>query len=474
MNKKKVRILKTQLESFKNVHYGEITYVNYYNAEYRATLNKNDIIGIYGQNGSGKTAMVEALDVLKYILSGQEIPYPVFEGLIDNDIETKMTTIFYAECLNNKYKVQYTFSLKKVLETKKINICDEELIIWQRGAQWKSKKKIHFRNPFYNASSILDGKKLFVESEPANYFGKLSFYKAIDQMAIFCGQRNISLFFNEFIDKNLTAINDNNEEALQLLEVLNALYDFGRWGMQVIKVSQLGQINTNAVLPINVHSEAGNIILQGCLPMFVNGHAQIPENTFNLLQHAIKAINTAISSIIPDLQIRIDNTQEEVIEDGTKIIQIDSYSVRNGKSILTKYESEGIKRIVSLLNAMIAYYNDSNVCLIVDELDSGIFEYLLGELLQVFRYEAKGQLIFTSHNLRVLEKLENDNIICSTINPKNRYIKLQGIEKNNNKRDFYIRALALGGQKEDLYDSSELDNIGYTFRKAAKEDFFNP
>ena len=74
---------------------------------------------------------------------------------------------------------------------------------------------------------------------------------------------------------------------------------------------------------------------------------------------------------------------------------------------------------------MVSAYNQPSVCLVVDELDAGIYEYLLGELLGELQKEMKGQLIFTSHNLRVLEKLDYKNIICSTINPKNRYIKEQ-------------------------------------------------
>ena len=102
----------------------------------------------------------------------------------------------------------------------------------------------------------------------------------------------------------------------------------------------------------------------------------------------------------------------------------------------------------------------------VDELDAGIFEYLLGELVGLLADGAKGQLIFTSHNLRVLERLDKKNIICSTVNPNNRYISLKGIEKNHNKRDFYIRSVVLGGQKERLYDNSELQDMNYAFKKA--------
>ena len=69
-----------------------------------------------------------------------------------------------------------------------------------------------------------------------------------------------------------------------------------------------------------------------------------------------------------------------------------------------------------------------------------------------------------------MEKLDKKNIICSTINPENRYISLKGIEKTHNHRDFYIRTLVLGGQKEKLYDDTELQDMGYAFRKAGSTE----
>ena len=59
-NKFLVRIIKNELIDFKNVNYGEVRYINYSSVEKEAVLQKNDIVGIYGQNGSGKTALVEA------------------------------------------------------------------------------------------------------------------------------------------------------------------------------------------------------------------------------------------------------------------------------------------------------------------------------------------------------------------------------------------------------------------------------
>ena len=97
-----------------------------------------------------------------------------------------------------------------------------------------------------------------------------------------------------------------------------------------------------------------------------------------------------------------------------------------------------------------AYYLDS-FTLAIDELDAGIFEYLLGELLQTFEESGRGQLIFTSHNLRPLEVISKKFLYFTTTNPKNRYIKLKGIGNSTNLRNTYFRELILCNQDEELY-----------------------
>lgn len=462
-----VRIIKSELENFKNVRFGEIKYMNYSNAMYHAKVEQHDIVGIYGQNGSGKTAMVEALDILKCILSGEEIKYSIYEGLLSTDKITKITTYFYIEHMDNKYKAKYELELQKNVSEKKIQLNSEKLTYWMRGATWKSERSLLIRNPFYDTDAILENIKVNIETKHPNYYKNIGFVTSIQNLSIFCAQKNISLFFNNLITKTFSNVVEDNNEEYVLSEVIKGLYEFGKLYFQVVKVNQLGAINNNIMIPVNMHCESENVIMQGCLPMFMNGHCEVPEDVYKQLKYATNAINIALRAIIPNLSIELTTVSEEINSEGVKLIQVEAYSIRDGKKFLTKYESEGIKRIISLLNYLISLYNYPEICLVVDELDSGIFEYLLGELLGVLCDEAKGQLIFTSHNLRVLEKLDTKNIICSTTNPDNRYIRLKGVEKNNNHRDFYIRSIVLGGQKEELYDETELQSIGYAFRKAS-------
>lgn len=465
-NKFLVRILKTTIENFKNVNYGEVKFMNHGCIEKNARIENTDIVGLYGQNGSGKTALVEALDILRYIISSEEIPYKEYAGILSRELPVCISTVFFIEKDDLKYKARYDAFIRANDKRKRIELYKEKMTYWLRGASWKAERDIEFTNPYYETEDIIEQRDLSVASNNMNKFNGIKFLTSMQNLAIYCSQRNVSVFFNSQVLKSLKSIQD--AEAESLYNVIAALRHFGRAALHVIKVNQLGDINMNRIIPLNVHFETESSVIQGCLPLLVNGQGELPVSLFSIFSATIDAINIAIRSIVPKFQIEIE--QKNTIEkaDGKKYVQVEIISNRDGKKFLIRYESEGIKRIVSILNYLISVYNNPGVCLVVDELDSGIFEYLLGELLGIMHKEMKGQLIFTSHNLRILEKFDTKNIVCSTTNPDNRYIRLSGIDKNNNKRDFYIRAITIGGQKEELYDEDDLIAMGYAFRKAGR------
>ena len=68
MNNSIVRIESVSIKNFKNVVNGNLSLGNT-RKSYKAS-----IVGLYGQNGSGKTALIDAIALLKYALCGQAIP----------------------------------------------------------------------------------------------------------------------------------------------------------------------------------------------------------------------------------------------------------------------------------------------------------------------------------------------------------------------------------------------------------------
>lgn len=465
-----VRIISSEIKNIKNVAYGKIAYMNDSAVRYRAKIENNDIVGIYGQNGSGKTALVEALAMLKSILTGIPISYNEYSGLLSEEGENFLNTVFFIQDADDKYLVEYEVLLKSDNKYKKINIDKEYLRYWRRGSTWKTKREIEFSNPYYDKKKLFSNIKAELKVSN-NKLKNTKFADIVQNASIHCADDGLSIFFNSgAIDLYL-----NNKSKLSLEEtifskIIISLSEFGKGYFQVVKVGQLADVIKGDIVPLNVHEESNKTIIHGCLPLFIDGIAKMPEAVFDKISGITKSINIAIASIIPDLKIELKVSEKIVDKDGINILMVEAYSVRGNRKFSTRYESEGIKRIISLMSCLIAVYNIQGFCLVVDELDAGIFEYMLGELLGVMNDEAKGQLIFTSHNLRVFEKLGSKNIVCTTTNAYNRYIRLTGVEKNNNFRDFYLRDILLGGQEEELYDDSSLMSIGYAFRKAANID----
>ena len=168
---------------------------------------------------------------------------------------------------------------------------------------------------------------------------------------------------------------------------------------------------------------------------------------------------------IPHLVLSVYDAGKELTEEGESACRVELVSLKNGKAIPLRYESEGIIKIISLVNLLLFVYNNPSVCLVIDEFDASIFEYLLGEIVLIFSKNALGQLIFTSHNLRILEMIDKDNIIFSTSNAENRYIRMTG-SRRANLRDRYISSILLGGSKENMYEETDTYEIGKALKDA--------
>ena len=236
----------------------------------------------------------------------------------------------------------------------------------------------------------------------------------------------------------------------------------------VINNEHSGPISMNLVLPVAFYLRDGEHITTGDLPIRIDEPSVVTKRQFQLAQTIIDGMNIVLKNVIPGMEVEVHNFGEQLLDNGDTGYKIELLSKRGEISIPLKYESEGIVKIVSFLNVLICVYNNPSMCLVIDELDSGVFEYLLGELLAVFSDGGKGQLIFTSHNLRALEMLGKKSILFSTTNPCNRYIRLQTVQTNNNLRDLYLRSLTLGGQKEEMYEETDSVAIGRAFRRAGK------
>lgn len=437
-----IKLIKAEIKNIKNVKQGIINF-------------KTNITGIYGQNGSGKTALVDSANILKAYLLGRKLDS--FYDFINVEAKTcNLDFTFEVEINEKKYKIFLEVTLKKIkktVENEEVNgvVVDKEIIKYSEiiGEKVTSKKVLigsTKKEVLKNSESF---KKLLLDEE-----------EKINLMVIKKVAENESTSFL-FIKELMKVLIKYKENYQEIINIILALKKFGVSDLIVITNENLGIINLNNVFPLNVrpNKSFGSFLI-------TEQNIVIDEKMCDELHRVIEQINIVLHSIIPNMSLDLFEKNKEFVGKNRINVVFQLISIRNGKKIPFKNESEGIKKIVSILNALISAYHNREICLVVDELDSGIFEYLLGELLLILNEGIKGQLIFTSHNLRILEKLDKNSFIFTTVNEENRYLRLKNIKPSNNLRDVYIREMTMQEQNEILYDETNNGDIEFSLYEA--------
>lgn len=260
------------------------------------------------------------------------------------------------------------------------------------------------------------------------------------------------IFSREFLSELRGQDNDDPEFTFNR-NILERMVQYGNIELFVIGTDNSGMISMNA-LPLAFKYRHGNSGAVGNAMIPLNGPSEISDDAYTIINDVVEDMNIVLTQIVPGLTISVQDLGPTLLKSGAKGHMIQLMADKNSKKIPLKYESEGIKKIISVLQLFIVMYNNASITVAIDELDSGIFEYLLGELLRILSEKGKGQMIFTSHNLRSLETLDRGFIAFTTTNPDNRYLRLTNIKSNNNLRDFYFRDIVLGEQSEEVYEST--------------------
>lgn len=454
-----VRLKSITLKNIKNVGFGKIQIPT---AEY---IDKASVLGIYGQNGSGKTAIVDALAFVQQVIFGEKISSNYAE-LIKSDAEEAVIALeFMVFDQDNIYDVEYVVEFEKNSEF--------GIVISQEKIYRKTKadvRKINFMT--YRRS---DKNTVFT---PSSHLEELLDGNMDLRMDLIVAKRmaekeNCSYIFGDSSrDLFETVVRKHPENKYyEYARLIILLWHYIVEGLFVISDTHSGMISAKVILPMAFRLEDGtNMKAKGSFAVPMTGPTELTEERYNVLRQILDEINTVLHTIIPGLFIDVQDYGPVLRDDGEQLKRFEIVSIRDGgKPIPIRMESEGIIKIISILNALIHAYCNPSICLVIDELDAGVFEYMLGELLDIFHQGGKGQMIFTSHNLRALEILNVENVVFSTANEKKRYIHMTNIRDTNNFRNAYIRAITLGGQSEKLYSDTDSLKIARAFRKVGRK-----
>ena len=454
-----VRLSSLQLTNIKNVKKGTIYMPNTVNKILSA--DKAEILGIYGQNGSGKTAIVDALYFLQKVMIGADLDQSLEDYM---DMDSNVAEIFadFNLFMNGiVFEIGYRLSLSR--EEKVVVISRETLSGAKNENGIRTNKTVFMDYQRDQTNTIFKPQKRLDEILEENKDIKTDLIVA-RKMA---EKSNCSYIFGESSRDIFCREYKNGFQQFSV--IISSLFEFALKDLFVIRNTHSGVISANFVLPMAFRIENDNMGAKGDFTVSLTEPILVDEERKNLLETIVEQINIVLYTIIPGLQVTIKNYGKQSLDDGEEGWKLELMSKREGmKEIPIRMESEGIIKIISILNALIQAFGNSSICLVIDELDSGIFEYMLGELLDIFKKSAKGQLIFTSHNLRALEMIDKESIMFSTTNPNNRYIHMKNVRESNNLRNMYIRSITLGGQSEEIYEETDSLKIARAFRKAGR------
>lgn len=463
----KVRITSIEINNFKNVGHGVISFSNQED-KYRAS-----VLGLYGQNGSGKTALIDALNVLKCALCGVSVPGKYAEYVSLEAPFSHFVFGFKVESSDGKshFEVSYEFKMRR--ETGPVGVVN--------GQEQFASKAIIFEELLSYSYDTPNGKEkmgpVINTNTDAPFLPQTKYDILINKNKD--RKRNKAITTDLLVAKKLAAATARSfvfsKELLDVIRqnckheihrnVIESIVRFGNFELFVFDTTSTGLISLNT-LPLSLKYEMEGSGITGSFFIPLDGSGLIPEQAYKIVCKAIDSINIVLKQIVPGLTVSLNKLGTQLLPDNSLGARVQLVSHKNNKEIAFAYESEGIKKIFSILQLLINVYNNYSITVAIDELDSGIFEYLLGEILKIISEKGKGQLIFTSHNLRPLETIDKGFVAFTTTNPLNRYIRLTNVKSNNNLRDFYYRDLIVDDQSETLYEPTNNSEISLAFREA--------
>jgi len=460
-----VRIKKTILKDFKSVGYGEITFNC--GRQFIPYNTESDILGIYGQNGSGKTSFIEALAILQDLMAGGPVSEAYADCIAIGKDHAELEFVFDLQYPNGVIReATYSFCMsskeatrEEILEHYKnvpedIDIPDSEMkvvifnekfyLLWEEA----SKKQLIIDTSSEKTPFVPDTKRKQIAGSGKKTLVSLEVNKQI------ANSKSRSFIFM----KDTLSLFQENDQTSVFFQVLVELRYYARHYLYVIDTKSSGFIRLNLALPI--YTRNGRYLLD------LNKSRPISEEMLEDIEKDISSISYVLSQLVPGLTIGVKKISETLTKDGNTVPIIMAVAYRDDKELPLRDESDGVRKIISVLSLITAAFNEQSVTVAIDEFDAGIFEYLLGEILQALEESGKGQFIFTSHNLRPLEVINKKFLYFTTTNPQNRYIRLKNIAATNNLRDTYFREILLNEQEEEIYNRTKRFKIVAALKKA--------
>lgn len=394
----KANILQFSVKGIKNIT--ETTTLDFY----KQTINKHfnmqgyNIKSIYGPNGVGKTAIIDAFSIIDELIWNRDYLANHKSILLDLiNQQTQQADISILFCLQQAEThsmIQYNVTLTKQQNTITItreslysgtNKANNKIISIERGRDFQSDLKDsgsvqfltqleqNFQNTASNSSiiallvdSLGQHSDIIVAKDTLLFYGMKSFILTTQQMYIKTDKTD-----DHSIYKYLCNYDDDDS----------------------LPVEESTSFNKSPK-----HRSQFDIIL--------------PRKFLEKFEQDNAILVKLLQILKPDIDtIELDMTD---IDDASIIIHR-YIRYKNGYKINVEFESSGIKKLLDL-SALLVKASKGKI-VIIDELDAHLHDIFLTHLLEYYVEYLEGQLIFTTHNLSPMEILKHNKKAIDFLTP---------------------------------------------------------
>lgn len=383
---KTLYLLRMRLSGIKSI--SEEIELNFYNkilTGFDPELYK--IKAIYGENGSGKTGIVTAVNIIKkVVLSKDYLSQQENQSLLNEIINKKTKKLqvefefalsasaldVYKYCMtiekvSDYYEITYE-SLSSIIgytKNKKFNLIFE---IVKGEIRFLDAPKEYFTDIEKNTFNLLSKSSFIIHILRAEGDDEINIYKDAIMVLVFW------ISINTYLD----------EEDMHEMYLITKMIRRG-----LIKESDEKDniINSFIDRQINYLDSKGRDIVS---KKNINNY----RKKVKCLEEFLKIFKKNLKSISIDKRLDGENYICELI------LNYNEYSVNR------EFESTGVKKLIKMYDSLSNV--DAGGISFIDEMDSNLNDIYLCKMIEYFMYYGKGQLCFTTHNLDPMTILKNN------------------------------------------------------------------
>ena len=410
----KVFMLSFKVNGVKNIE-KEIE-INFYNKTLkRFSPCGSNVKGIFGPNGIGKTSIIKGMDILRKISLNDnyltnDFNLIILDKIINKKIEKANLEIEFLIIDSNKKKSRYVHSITiAITSPKEIKILSENIKKKDPNTDQIVGEILIENGIIKNDSLHEDDLKSEIVDITKNLLEKRSIVNIVKPSVL----KSIDLEKIRYFYRKLHIKIDREDSHLGYALMDNPLKDD---------------------IPFN--DSVGNYDMI------------ISKNNLQIFEDYLKRITKFLKIFKPNLR----NIEYEKKE-GKEEYYINILFVYDDYKVNYEFESMGIKNLFSLFTYFRALSEDEVV--VIDEIDTSIHDIYLNKLIEFFAVDGKGQLVFTAHNITLLQTLKKYKHSIDFINEN---MEVVSWIKNGNSspfksyKDGYIKGLPFNIKEYDFLE----------------------